>query len=185
LSPLLSCLVFGCFSLVFWDLCAMVAGGLYGGRCVCRVDLGLRVGNLGDSGLSLNGSLGAWVGPRCVGDGKLGDLGVFRWVLGSNSHFLWVFCRFAMCVGWVLGIIVLSGGGCCLAGFLAVFIFVVLCIRHRTTLFVSVCLVMFSSIVMLSSRVCLMWRGGWRYLVIMPLSLSWLATPPIRICPST
>ena len=41
----------------------MVAGGLYGGRCVCRVDLGFRVGNLGDSGLSLNGSLGSKVAP--------------------------------------------------------------------------------------------------------------------------
>ena len=41
------------------------------------MDRGRLSGNLGDSGLSLNGSLGVWVGPRCVWDGKLGDLGNF------------------------------------------------------------------------------------------------------------
>ena len=76
---------------------------------------------------SLFGCGGPMVEPRCVRARNLGGSGGFRWVFGSNCHFWWVCCRFAMCVGWVLGIIVLSGGRLCLADFLALFIFVVLC----------------------------------------------------------
>ena len=86
-SPLLSCLVFGWFSLLFGDLCAMVAWVWEGDSCVFSVDLGLRVGNLGDSGRSLNGSLGVLFCPRCVGTWKLGNLGIGRWFLGSNLLF--------------------------------------------------------------------------------------------------
>ena len=65
----------------------MVAGVWVGGSCVFRVDLGLRVGNPGDSGRSLNGSLGFLFCPRCVGIWNLGNWGGGRWFLGSNFHF--------------------------------------------------------------------------------------------------
>ena len=60
----------------------MVAWGWEGDSCVFRVDLGLRVGNLGDSGRSLNGSLGVLFCSRCVGTWNLGNLGIGRWFLG-------------------------------------------------------------------------------------------------------
>ena len=108
----------------------MVAGVWVGGSCVFRVDLGLRVGNLGDSGRSLNGSLGVLFCPRCVGTWNLGNLGGGRWFLGSNFHFVSVLLRLCLCVGWDLGIIVLSGGWLCLAGSRALYISVVSCSRH-------------------------------------------------------
>ena len=59
MSPLLSCLVFGWFSLVLCSFVGMVAGGVYGCRCVICVDLRLRVGYLEGFSRSLSGCLGS------------------------------------------------------------------------------------------------------------------------------
>ncbi len=63
-SPLLSCLVFGWFSLVFLGLCAMVAGGGEGARWFCFVERDLRIGVLEGFCRSLSGCFGSLFGPR-------------------------------------------------------------------------------------------------------------------------
>ena len=58
-SPLLSCLVFGRFSLVLCGLCSRFAVGWEGGSGVGRVDLCRRGGNLEGLCRSLSGCLGS------------------------------------------------------------------------------------------------------------------------------
>ena len=59
LSPLLSCRVFGWFSLVLCSFVGMVAVDWEGVSGVCRVDLGLRVRYLWGFCWSLSGCLGS------------------------------------------------------------------------------------------------------------------------------
>ncbi len=89
------------------------------------MDRDLWIGVLEGFCRSLSDCFGSLFGLRCVGTWNLGDLGVGRWFLGSNFHFLLVCCRLCLFVGWDLGMIVLSGGGLFLSGFLALVIFVV------------------------------------------------------------